>query len=289
MFKRSLAFVLVFLFAGCTTPTFAPTESPVAGTFILDPGEIAFPAEWGIALEPSVFGEEDIYSLVNGQADAFFAYGFQKVQSIGLDYASRVSGYMWVWQLATSADAYGLFTSQRAGTPVEVGSDGDMDGGARVSFWQDRYYVQIVMREPVPEDALLELAGLVSDALPVGGTRPALLDHLPEDGLVKRSEIFFREEISIQDYIWLGGTNVLGLDQKTNGVLAHYERAGASMRLLLIEYPDQDAAETAAETLGQLDEGPRFSGRRGKLVAGVYIDPDLDGEPAEKLLAEALE
>ena len=70
--------------------------------------------------------------------------------------------------------------------------------------------VQVRARSELDDAALRGFAQAIAMALPVGGETPALVKRLPPDGLVERSAVFFHEEISIQNKLWLGGENVLG-------------------------------------------------------------------------------
>ena len=282
----SLLFAL--LLVGC-----GGKPSSLADVF---PGADAFPG-WSPTGEVENFDYENIYDLVNGQAEAFFAYGFEQVAVRRYKNAEGAVLHIEVWQLATPADAYGLFTTCIAGTPVAIGlaNDGDADPGRRLAFWQDRYYVHVRARQELPDaDGSTELAEVlwgfgeaVSAALPEGGERPALMNRLPPDGLVDRSGIFFHQEISIQDQLWLGGENLLGLGPETDGVLARYDVGGAAARLLLVQYPDAEAASAGLAVLesGQVD-GLVTAGARDNLAGAVF--GEVDEAAAGTLLAEAL-
>ena len=203
---------------------------------------------WAVDGEMQIFDAETIYDLVNGQADSFFAYGFEQVavqKYEGEDGTLRLE----VWQLATPTDAYGLFTSYRSGQPVSLGQEGDGDPGRRLDFWQDRYFVRLFAVQPISDESLRVLGEAVSAALPVGGEQPALVERLPREGLVERSDLFFHQEISIQSYVWLGGQNLLGLSAETEGLLARYETESGSVYLLLVQYPDQGAALLGLQAL----------------------------------------
>jgi hypothetical protein len=253
------------------------------------PGPDAFPG-WAIAGETMVFDRENIYDLVNGQADAFFVYGFEQVAVQNYENAEGVMLGVEVWRLATVADAYGLFTVSTSGSPVAIANanDGDADPGQRLAFWQDRYYVYVRARQEVPDADLRGFAEAVSAALPSGGEPPALMGRLPADGLVERGAVFFHEEISIQDALWLGGENVLGLGPETDGVLARYEAGGGVARLLLVQYPEAGAASAGLTAL----EGGQFESlvvadARGDLLGAVF--GEVDEAVAGELLQRALD
>jgi hypothetical protein len=229
---------------------------------------------WQVFEAAKSYNHDNLYDLVDGQSDAYFVYGFEQVsvQRYQNDGGTRLE--VQIWQVKTAADAYGLFTISRSGTPASVGSEGDTDPGRRIIFWQNRYFVQIFSDKPIPDIELVRAAKAVSSALPV-------------QGLSERGFIFFHEEISIQDDIWLGGENILKLSQATNGVLGRYEINGVTARLVLIEYPG--AAEAAAG-LKALQAGSvtdlAASGVQDRLL-GAVTGP-IDEAAAGNLLKEGL-
>jgi len=251
------------------------------------PGAGAIPG-WMPVNEVEVFDAENIYDLVDGQAEAFFAYGFEQVMVRGYENQEGTVLSVEIWQLASPSDAFGLFTASISGIPADVGNDGDADPGRRLAWWQDRYYVHVRARQEVPDGDLRGFAEVVSAALPSGGERPALMGRLPTDGLVERSALFFHEEISIQNEVWLGGENLLGLGPEVAGVLARYDVDDAVVRLLLVEYP---SAELASAGLAAL-EGGQVSGLvvadvQDNLLGAVF--GEMDEAAVNRLLAEALQ
>jgi hypothetical protein len=275
----SVCLCVVWLLAGCSRP-------PVPLRDLL-PGADTF-GGWTPTGEVQTFDRETLYDLVDGQADSFFVYGFEQAAVQTYEEGDGATLRVTLWQLSTPADAYGLFTSSIAGTPVAVGNDGDADPGRRVTFWQDRYFADLYANPALPDVALLALAEAVSARLPAGGQRPALIDRLPAEGLVARSPLFFHEEISIQNEVWLGGENLLGLSRETEGVLARYEMDGRTMRLLVVQYPGTHAAAAGLTALqaGQV-EGLVAADLHGKLLGAVFgqADPAMAGD----LLAKAVE
>jgi hypothetical protein len=243
---------------------------------------------WTISGEIETFGQDNVYDLVNGQADAFFAYGFEQVTVQDYENTDGTVLSIEIWQLATPPDAYGLFTTAISGEPVVIGNEGDADPGRRLAFWQDRFYVHLRARQEVPDADLWSFAEAVSAALPSGGERPALMDRLPGEGLVERSPIFFHKEISIQNEIWLGGENLLGLSPETEGVLARYEVGSIPARLLLVDYPDSEMATAGYAALRDGQIGDVVASGTSNTLLGVVFG-EVDRAEADALLIEALQ
>jgi len=274
---------MVLLVAGCGQKT-TTTPSAVSLRDVF-PKDNVIPG-WTRDGDTETYNSDTLYDLVDGQADAFFAYNFEQVavQSYaGEDTVLRIE----IWQLATPADAYGLFTRNRSGDPADTGNEGDTDPGRRLAFWQDRYYAQVRGRQTLEDASLRAFAKAVAAALPSGGETPALMNKLPPDGLLPRRAIFFRQEISIQDEIWLGGENTLGLTPQTEGVLAQYTLNDVPALLLLVQYPDAKAASAGLTALnGASVEGLLVADAHNTLLAAIF--GDADPTVAADLLAAAL-
>jgi hypothetical protein len=242
---------------------------------------------WQPSDEVRTYNSETIFDLVDGQADAFFAYGFEQVAVCSYQSAAGTTLRVEAWQLATPADAYGLFTANRSGTPTDVGNGGDTDPGRRLAFWRDRYFVSATATADVPNADLTAFAQGIASALPSGGEQPAVVGRLPTDRLAERSVIFFHQELSIQDRLWLGGENILGLSHDTGGVLAQYDLGGSPVQLLLVQYPDAKAAAAALAALkGSQVEDFVTANVNNNLLGAVF--GKVDAAPANSLLEQAL-
>jgi len=257
----ALWLLMAFLVVGCAQGDALSGVLPDAGQM---PG-------WSPVGNVQRFRTTNLYDLVDGQADAFFAYGFEQVAVKTFEDDAGGTVRVEVWQVETPADAYGLFTTYRAGTPVAVGSGGDADPGRRLDFWQDRYFVRISAIPAVDPGILQDLAVGMAARLPAGGEPPSLVARLPAAGLLEGSDLFFRQEISVQDRLWLGGQNLLSLSPETEGVLASYDVGGKTAWLLLVQYPEDEQAAAALKALkaGGI-ESLAAAEAHGSLLAAVF-------------------
>jgi hypothetical protein len=280
-----ITLLLSFLIFGCTArkPTAVNASPDLAGVL---PAANAIPG-WDVSQEIETYNRDNLFDLVDGQAESFFSYGFEKVAV--QRYKNEVGTLLnaEIWQLATPADAYGLFSSGRSGTPAGFGNEGDSDPGRRLAFWQNRFFVSLNALQPAPDDVLQAFARTIAGRLPTGGERPALLDRLPQSGLVEQAVLFFHEEMSIQMEVWLGGENILGLSQATDGVLGRYEIGAAVARLVLVEYPNSGQAAKGLKALQSSRIADLVtSDARGNLLGAVF--GKVEPVRAQALLQEAL-
>ena len=280
-----MALFVSVLIPGCTTPRSTATQTTLdlVGVF---PVANAIPG-WIISQKVETYDHDNLFNLVDGQADSFFAYGFEQVAVQRYQNEAGTLLNAEIWELATPADAYGLFSAGRTGVLAAIGSEGDSDPGRRLAFWQDRYFASLNAAQPVPDETLQAFAQAIAASLPKGGERPALVDRLPQAGLVERSSIFFHEEMSVQMEVWLGGENLLGLSQETNGVVGRYKLGDTTARLMLIEYPNSDQAAKGLKALqGGSISDLVTSAARDRLLGAVF--GKVDATQAKTLLQEAL-
>jgi hypothetical protein len=114
-----------------------------------------------------------------------------------------------------------------------------------------------------------------------------LVGRLPSDQLTAGTIKFFHEELAIQDQLWLGGENLLGLGQDTDAVFALYSSDGEQVKLLLVQYPDAKRAAAGLHGLGGGSlEGFLASDTKGSLLGAVF--GKTTAAHAGALLAKAL-
>lgn len=242
---------------------------------------------WRSEGEPRRYDRETLYDLVNGAADLYFSYGFEEAVVEPYVNQEGQSVRVEIYRLASEADAYGLYTYHSYGEPVALGVDGEREPGYRLAFWQASAFVQIVARQAVDDEALWALGQAVAVLLPQGGTRPALVEALPVDGQEPGSVRFFREKVALDNLLWLGPDDLLGLGPDVQGAVARYEVEGQAADLLLVAYPDAERAERALAAL----EGGEVEGRAAARVKGRVLGAafgSLSTQAAEALLAKAL-
>ena len=132
-----IALFLSILIPGCTTLKSTASQAPLDLASVF-PAANVIPG-WDISQKVETYNHDNLFNLVDGQADSFFAYGFEKVAVQRYQNEAGTLLNAEIWELATPADAYGLFSAGRTGVLAAIGSEGDSDPGRRLAFWQDRY------------------------------------------------------------------------------------------------------------------------------------------------------
>ena len=277
-FLFSALAVCVCALAGCASGTPLAPETALPASDAI--------AGWSAAGDVQTFDTKTLFRYIDGQAEYFFTYGFEALAVRRYSDGQGVEISVEVWRTTTAEDAYGLFsgTDPHQTAAVADAADAWLETGSRVSFWQDRFFVAVGSSTPVEDAVLLRFADGVSRALPKGGSPPALIRRLPADPQPKRLPIFFRSEMAIQNDLWLGGKELLGLTPQAAGILAIYDFESGPVKLILLQYPD-DATPGAA--LNALAGGgiKTFVAARSEGVRLGVVFGKIDKAAADALLA----
>lgn len=204
------------------------------------------PEGWELTGYEAAYQAADLYEYIDGGAERYLGYGFQHLTV--REYAEKNTRYkliVEIYRMDCPANAFGIYSSDRAGEhPFQLGNDAAL-GDYLLQFWQNVYFVRI-------QD--LDLAGVgkgrleafgreISAGLPPGAQAdyPAILSLLPADGLLPESVCYFHTGNSLNSLVYLGEENLLGLSDSTEAVSAEYRTAGRPdvFRLALIHYPDE--------------------------------------------------
>jgi hypothetical protein len=268
--------------AGCAPGTAAV---PPAGAL---PGDNGIPG-WSMSGKTQTYNRQTLFDYIDGSSEYFFTYSFEEVAVVRFVKSDQAQLNAEVWQLAVPEDAYGLFTGRTGGELIPIGAanEASLESGSRLLFWQDRYYVSLTSIKAATDDDLRRFAEYISKRLPSGGSPPELVGRLPAEGLLSDSVKFFHMELAIQDRLWLGGENLLGLSAETEAVFTEYRNGGQEWQMLLVQYPDAAGAESGRQALENgAAENLILADANGPLLAAVF--GQTASSAAEASLAKAL-
>jgi hypothetical protein len=200
--------------------------------------------------DADTYNRETIFDYIDGAGEVYNSYAFREVATglYGKEGGPRIT--LELFDMGTPDDAYGVFSYGREQEETGVGGGYELRGSV-LSFWQNRYYVCVTVEESDAStgELLLSAAREVSQRLLNATRRPALVDMLPQDGLVSFSDRYGHRHQTLNFHYYLARENVLHLDSATNFVLARYQPTPTL--LLLVEYPDEARASSAANSFRQ--------------------------------------
>ena len=216
-------------------------------------------AGWRARDPTSRYDAGTIFRYLDGHGEVYLAYGMATCLARRYAGPEREGDIVLdVFEMASSANAYGVFTHSREGEPVDLGQGGSFGYGTLL-FWKGRHFVSVQAEEESDRarEAVMALGRVVAAAIAETGGRPALVDRLPPRGLAAGSVVYLRHPQILDAHLRLGPDNGLGVGPAAPAVVGRYESAGAEAQLVLVDYPSagEAARALAAFAVRFLDEG----------------------------------
>jgi hypothetical protein len=201
---------------------------------------------WSKESEDHLYTPQSIFGYINGGAEVYKAYNMRRCLSRRYTTAQGPAIVLDIFDMGTSNDAFGVFTHDPAGEVVELGQDGRLRPGW-ANFWKDRFFISIYSEEETPaaQKAVRLLGEKVDSLIKARGTRPKIIRRLPADGLQETSIRYLHHHVILNYHYYLSDENLLNLSPDTEAVLAGYQRNNGKALILLVSYPESNAATGA--------------------------------------------
>jgi len=194
---RTANFLIVLTAWLMASPTVA-ADAPAAGPLRALMEKSSLPDGWTRTDKVEFFDKDTLFDLIDGEAEAFFPYGF--VGAVSARYFKNGDkareAVVEVFEMGSPLDAFGIFSIMREpdSPPVAVGAEG-VGGSTQILFYAGKYFVKA---QVFSEEAAGDLSGLakaVADLLPGGAKPPAQRALVAVPGLVPRSEQYIAQSV----------------------------------------------------------------------------------------------
>ena len=254
---RMSLLMLVALIIGCGPAAEAPPRAPVEGG---EPGHerpgfelaglIPVPPRgggWNIVEGPVEHSPEGLWEYLDGGAPRYLTYGFRKLVHVRCQLGDNPHAGITldIFDMGSELGAFGIYSVGRSPEdPVRPWGEEGHRQGAVAAAWKGSVFVHAVADDEGDETTFL-LERLVADVcgkIKGSASRPAILDLLPAEGLVRRSESYIAEDL-------------LGHEFLPGGVLADYVLDGREAQLFYSELSGDGAAAEALARLRRHESG----------------------------------
>lgn len=216
--------------------------------------KILLPSEvrgWKWDGKDEMFNTQTIFKYINGAGELYLAYGFKGVTVRRFEGPGKPLLVAELYEMGSSADAYGVFTFERQEDEAGVGQGSEFGGGL-LRFWKGTYFVSVYGEGEGAEmdAAVLELGKRIAESIQVSGSKPVLLGFLPNKtyGLDTANMYFFRSHVLLNQRFFVANQNILQLGRDVEAVLGAYDREGKRMHLVLVRYPTEKRAQDGLQS-----------------------------------------
>jgi hypothetical protein len=218
---------------------------------------------WHMAEGPASYSPDTLWEFLDGGAPRYLDYGFVRMVRVRYqlsdDPLSSVS--LEVYEMASELGAFGIYSSIR---PLDLsvrawGAEGYRSGNAAAA-WKGTVFVHASADDERPEliEAMEAFVSRACALVVAEVSRPSVLDPLPPEHLVPRSERFVASDL-------------FGHAALPGGVLATYEIDGLRGDLFFSELENEAAAEEAVEAFRS--EKERWAEVSGTATGLRFEDP----------------
>ncbi|PIV21133.1 MAG: hypothetical protein COZ69_08460 [Deltaproteobacteria bacterium CG_4_8_14_3_um_filter_45_9] len=179
-------FVLIVIFIGSKTALGASLESLISKRDL--------PAGWALIRGPQTYNKKTLFGHINGQAELFLKYGFQKsVFSIYQSKKNRENQIeVDIYDMGNVLQAFGIFSRFRnEDRPGGFGLDSFLDDHSSF-FYKGKYFVMAYATESNP-DILRQFSTLILLKMLDSSLPPKEISYFPKHGLKPGSIQYFPE------------------------------------------------------------------------------------------------
>jgi len=213
--------------------------------------EISLPAEaagWKWDGKEMKYDSKSAFQYMNGASELYLAYDFQNLRVRRFEKSNQPPITLELYDMASSENAYGVFSFERQDEAVGIGQGSEFGGGL-LRFWKGKYFLSIYAdgQGVEVESAILTIGRITADLIQEMGPEPKLVDFIPgkDLGLADRSVRYLKSHVLLNQRFFIAHQNILNLSRRTEAVLAQYTREKQKVHLLLIRYPSVQEAKDA--------------------------------------------
>jgi hypothetical protein len=207
------------------------------------------PEGWRQIGNPQVYNQKNLFNRINGQAELFFKYGFQK--SVFAIYQNKNNSKdqieLDLYDMGNVLQAFGILSRFRSGDrPAGVGLESYLEDTSLL-FYKGRYFVMLYATE-ADSSILIRLAKTISSEIPDSSPSPKEIGYFPKDGL-KPGSIEYHPEGLLGYQFFKRGFQGVYLEKAEAKVEEKTKSEDKEYYLFLVIFKDSKQLENALKTL----------------------------------------
>ena len=253
--------------------------------------------------EPHYFDGDNLFEYINGSADMYLAYDFRELITITFlndDYQSLTID---IYDMGNSLSAFGVYSNFWSPDDISaaLGTDAIVSD-YYIRFYHGQYVVDLNASDSNKEikNLMLGVAGEIENKIDANKAYPDVLQLLPEDGLIHRTEKYISQALLGHNFLPKGLEAKYMVDEAEVKAfitlcdsIAEAEMAETSLRDYITARGEQLEAvnfESISATAGKMPyHGTIVFARHDSLLYGIIDLPSADaGQPLMQEIKNAL-
>lgn len=206
--------------------------------------------DWTPKGKPAFYTPDNLFEYINGAADVFLSYDFEKLASLTYENAKKHTFTMDVYRHSDERNGFGIYSQEKPekGEFLNIGAQGYYEKGV-LNFLKGSYYVKIAGFDLGDNDrkVLTMAAEILAKKLEGSKTFPAVLSCFPIEGKKTNTERYIAQ-------------NFLGHSFLNSAFVADYKIKDQKFQLFIIQ------KEKAENVNKMLDSYLAFAKKKGQDV-----------------------
>ena len=210
------------------------------------------PDGWTLRSAPQTFDKETLFNHINGQADLFLQYGFQRSIFAGYKHKNGSKGRidLDIYDMDNVVQAFGIFSRFRQDNrSAGIGLDSNQKD-RHILFYKGKYFVVVRATESIPSD-LKQIAKIVETRIIHGSHPPKELGYFPKKGLKPGSIEYYPQGLLGRQFLKRGFKATYSVPD-TNGPKHDAEAQGPDSNLFLAIFKNPEEAVKAQQSFKEL-------------------------------------
>ncbi|MBD3414555.1 MAG: hypothetical protein GF421_09015 [Candidatus Aminicenantes bacterium] len=260
IFVISMGLVSVFSFS------LQPESTQGIVQYLPDTGALS---GWNQMGAPQTAKGEDLFLLINGGAEIYHEYGFEKAVIQSYKHQSGLSLNVELYEMTDSISAYGMFSFKTGsqGQILDIGLDSLLED-YYLNFWKNNFVVTVIGFDASEstQRALIQFAQIMEAKLPGGGKRPPLMDLFSARDKKMVRRVFMEGNLSFYNQYEFDSENIFGIQK---GAAVFYR----DHTVFLLEYSSRDKALLWFQNaFKHLNQNQRFQSLKMSSEGGSFLD-----------------
>jgi hypothetical protein len=212
--------------------------------------------EWDRNDQSLEYRGEDLYEYINGGAEIYHEYGFNRVIVQDFRNKSGKSISVEIFEMEDSESAYGIYTfkTHSEDKTLSLGSDAQLSD-YYLNFWKANVLVTITGFDEDEEtiEGLLQLARAVEAKMRLKGEKPHFVSVLPRNELITTSIKYFEGNLGLYNSYSFFARDIFNLKK---GIKGDYE---GGYSVFFIQSKDSEVGQKRFDEIKRDFEGsPRY-------------------------------
>lgn len=246
--------------------------SAVFGAEVIIPQD-GFAPGWKRSGRLSTFIKADLFNHIDGGAELFLEFGFEKLSIQRYVYEKRELT-LEIYEMQSPEAGLGIYLMKCGQeTPVRGIRARNSGDESQLTILKNKFFIYVdnFSGDPKSLPAMVGLAEKTLESIPEVPPM-GLLEQLPKESQVIQSQRLIRGPVALQSFFTFGEGDLFGLHGKIFGVLANYRAdSGDVYTRFIIPYPDQKQALAAYENL-RLNLDPYLKVLKTRAGGFVFLD-----------------